>query len=1476
MLIQRGPVDGKPVVLTLSEDLWRAVEDCRYPTRVPSEAEKIRALIEEWREEFGGEMPRARRDQLRGSANIYSQLLEEHEDRYPVELIQNAHDACAEKAARAGKVWFVWSDSALHIADNGAGFAEENVRTLCAFGNTTKLGDKRSIGYKGIGFVSVYELTDTPQVITHHKVSFGFDLNLARSKSVPPMLLPKELSDSDFDPDLPLIRSLRRQGAKTVIRLPFRSKVDAYRSYEKLTAVLQPEALLFMAKLGELEFRYQGKTEKWSCKPRQSKVGIGTVHKLSTGAADYEWLLAGDTVTTPRDVQEKGGWREVDEVEAAVAVPWSRGRPVPSTSALNVHAYYPTDEMVGCGILIHGDFQVTTNRRNILTAKSVSRAVSDLAIELAVELAEAIAGTGIKAAAGLLDVLGDPGEATGFGKVFRMELFAELESRALVPTRQGEALSSAFGLHLLKVDRGEMDAKQAGELVDLLEDPDSFADPAVLSPRAVAALDEMNINPVTPAWFAQQVAPTGTDFDRTLRLLEAWVDQIPGARPRQQALDALGDRPVVLDSTGTWREPGDVILGGGLSEEFADLLGLRIAKNPRFKQAREFLEGSLGVNQLDVGSVVRRVAKVVENLDDGFDEEHEDFGRHDQLFGVLRSVWDVDAKAFKKGLPLPGQDNDWDDEISLHLDNDSSSPLPKLQIPVRNLKGTKSERLKLGSGIYFPKSWSGDSLAERLYRRFNEAEFLALEPPPNSTELKKAKQFLTYLGVQSDPLITGGASRGLFNSAQQWRPYYHAIQEEIEENCGEYGHPQASTTGLRVDLYMVEKVESILLEPKKTSSEALLELLDKGKARSRDKPDQAFCSHKKHSPDDGVRGPHGYQEWLMNSALWVPSSEGLIRPDQCWTGLPKRTGHLKLPRAPGALGKTKGITTANYDKPLSRDLVVALGLFHEKYPDATGDVAYTADWLMAKLARAPMVSGELWLLAHSDSGRVWVGASDRPLVWDLPGFDEVVKVRTEPIIWDEEADLASLPIKPPLPCASEIIEVVPGFDIDRGPVPVISEEVRCGIVAATPSKARRYIAKCLLSMASCRGEGLRLTFREDKAALAVTETTSVFLDIRDNQMSRLGVNDDVDALTPPKATLYYDTSASSEGRRGDLVRELLRFFHPRTRDELRQALLILLAYSPKEWVKNRAVTSQGLADAKSLLEEIATATTGGRRGFDSKEETSKLPSMAELSESEDLDELDEESEEGGEEDSDSAVSGPRKVPEAQAASGPAGASLATPSPIGTPQSEAAVPAQQRSGGRPPEPGADSPIRFPKEGAKPIQADDDKAASEKAPARKTPGGRSRSETAATSGEVADEFKSSVDKMRSEEASIESAKRVLKMLGAKGRIHDERKNNLGWDLRCEIGGRDRYVEVKSSRKKGSFTMTRNEREKLTKHKNNYMVIFVSNVTGHSHKVRVIRGLHEVAEQFAVKDFLVTQREWGQVEVASYDMETDWQEV
>ena len=62
---------------------------------------KIRALIEECQREFGGEMPRPRARAAKGAARIYNQFLQEHQDRYPFELLQNGHDACAKKADRA-------------------------------------------------------------------------------------------------------------------------------------------------------------------------------------------------------------------------------------------------------------------------------------------------------------------------------------------------------------------------------------------------------------------------------------------------------------------------------------------------------------------------------------------------------------------------------------------------------------------------------------------------------------------------------------------------------------------------------------------------------------------------------------------------------------------------------------------------------------------------------------------------------------------------------------------------------------------------------------------------------------------------------------------------------------------------------------------------------------------------------------------------------------------------------------------------------------------------------------------------------------------------------------------------------------------------------------------------------------------------------------------------------------------------------
>ena len=50
------------------------------------------------------------------------------------------------------------------MLNNKQGFAEKNMRALCDVGRSTKAAVSGYIGEKGIGFKSVFRVTDTPQV----------------------------------------------------------------------------------------------------------------------------------------------------------------------------------------------------------------------------------------------------------------------------------------------------------------------------------------------------------------------------------------------------------------------------------------------------------------------------------------------------------------------------------------------------------------------------------------------------------------------------------------------------------------------------------------------------------------------------------------------------------------------------------------------------------------------------------------------------------------------------------------------------------------------------------------------------------------------------------------------------------------------------------------------------------------------------------------------------------------------------------------------------------------------------------------------------------------------------------------------------------------------------------------------------------------------------------------------------------------
>nr|CAB3497808.1 unnamed protein product [Digitaria exilis] len=119
---------------------------------------------------------------------------------------------------------FILQENGIVVLNNERGFSAENIRALCDIGNSTKKGSNRGyIGNKGIGFKSVFRVTDAPEI---HSNGFHvkFDITDGQIGFVLPTAVPPYNTTS-------FSRMLSVEDDKdtcslwnTCILLPFRSK----------------------------------------------------------------------------------------------------------------------------------------------------------------------------------------------------------------------------------------------------------------------------------------------------------------------------------------------------------------------------------------------------------------------------------------------------------------------------------------------------------------------------------------------------------------------------------------------------------------------------------------------------------------------------------------------------------------------------------------------------------------------------------------------------------------------------------------------------------------------------------------------------------------------------------------------------------------------------------------------------------------------------------------------------------------------------------------------------------------------------------------------------------------------------------------------------------------------------------------------------------------------------------------------------
>jgi len=111
--------------------------------------------------------------------NLTEQIEHQYHGRFLIELIQNAHDAmiAANEAEGRSRITIILSEDekpygSLYVANDGNPFNKSNFKSLCKLGQSDKDPGK-SIGNKGIGFRSVLEISNSPEIYSRSTLDSG-------------------------------------------------------------------------------------------------------------------------------------------------------------------------------------------------------------------------------------------------------------------------------------------------------------------------------------------------------------------------------------------------------------------------------------------------------------------------------------------------------------------------------------------------------------------------------------------------------------------------------------------------------------------------------------------------------------------------------------------------------------------------------------------------------------------------------------------------------------------------------------------------------------------------------------------------------------------------------------------------------------------------------------------------------------------------------------------------------------------------------------------------------------------------------------------------------------------------------------------------------------------------------------------------------------------------------------------------------
>uniref|UniRef100_A0A3B4U8I9 Wu:fj29h11 n=1 Tax=Seriola dumerili TaxID=41447 RepID=A0A3B4U8I9_SERDU len=324
-------------------------------TSCPSEttSDRHRAVIEDIRKsEFGigveltaegQKLMQVHQDRLGRSLERLSTELYSKDTHFVLELIQNADDnSYPSEVGVVPSLAFVVEKDCITVLNNEIGFQERNIKAICDVGCSTKGKHKYGyIGQKGIGFKSVFKVTDCPEIHSN-----GFHLRFDRTCGSMGYILPHWTEDE---------RPVDAHWT-TKICLPLRSESHQTRN---LFHDVHPSLLLFLHRLRSIIIYNQ--SEKRLMTMTRKDLSHDVLEVEHTEGVE-RWLVV-KTTLEPKKIKEN-----VESTELALAFQLcsdSAGSDIICQPQKQpVFAYLPLRSF-GLRFIVQGDFDIPSSREDV-------------------------------------------------------------------------------------------------------------------------------------------------------------------------------------------------------------------------------------------------------------------------------------------------------------------------------------------------------------------------------------------------------------------------------------------------------------------------------------------------------------------------------------------------------------------------------------------------------------------------------------------------------------------------------------------------------------------------------------------------------------------------------------------------------------------------------------------------------------------------------------------------------------------------------------------------------------------------------------------------------------------------------------------------------------------------------------------------------------------------------------------------------